>query len=67
MLTKEQILKVSRLLDQTGGSEGFYESNFDKRAGHALQHREKGEHTIELNLVCVELSCGDVVIKKATR
>lgn len=48
MLTEEQILKVARLLDQTGGSEGFYEPDFDKH-----QHNKKPFlKTEKLNLTC---------------
>lgn len=64
MLTREQISKVSRLEQQTGEFDGFYEPNFDKRGGRAPKCREKGKHIVKLKLVYVELQCGDVVIQK---
>ena len=57
MLTREQILKVSRLVEQTGENEGFYEPNFKK-------HQNQTSHMVKLNLVYVELLNGDVVIQK---
>jgi len=56
MLTKKQILKLSKLKQQTG----FYEPDFDERKGNTL----KGEHIIKLNLIYVEMPNGDVVIQK---
>ena len=61
MLTKEQILKVARLLDQTGGSEGFYEPNFDK---HQCKNISSQGKKIRLKLQFRELLSGDVVIQK---
>ncbi len=62
MLTKKQILKVSRLEDQTGESEGFYEPNFDKRHRTYLSSDKK--IIIRLKLIIKELPNGDVVIQK---
>lgn len=64
MLTREQISKVSRLEQQTGEFDGFYEPNFDKWGRMALKCQEKGKHVIKLKLICVELLCGDVVIQR---
>lgn len=62
MLTKEQILKVARLVDQTGENEGFYEPNFNKSVLN--QFPKIGNHIVALNLIYVELPNGDVVIQK---
>ena len=62
MSTKEQILKVARLLDQTGGSEGFYEPDFDKHQHNKKTLSQDGK--IKLNLQFKELKSGDVVIQK---
>ena len=56
MLTKKQILKLSKLKQQTG----FYEPDFDERKGNTL----KGEHISKPNLIYVEMPNGDVVIQK---
>jgi len=62
MLTEEQILKVARLLDQTGGSEGFYEPDFDKH--RYRRHIPSQGRKIKLKLQFKELKSGDVVIQK---
>lgn len=59
MLTKEQMAKVARLGDQTGGFEGFYESTYKKCATPLTQGSK-----IKLKLVYKELQSGDVVIQK---
>lgn len=61
MLTRKQILKISRREEQ---NDGFYESNFDKRGRRAPKCREKGKYIVKLKLVYVELQCGDVVIQR---
>ena len=62
MLIWEKILKVGRLLDQTGGSEGFYEPDFDKHQHNRNTLSQDGK--IKLNLQFKELKSGDVVIQK---
>lgn len=64
MLTRKQILKISKNEEQ---NDGFYEPNFDKLGGRVPKCREKGKHTVKLKLVYVKLPCGDVVIQKADK
>ena len=59
MLTKKQILKLRREKQNSG----FYEPDFDKWKGSTRKIPEK-KYTVKLKLVDVELSNGDVVIKK---
>jgi len=64
MLTKEQIKKVGVLGEQTGGFEGFYEPEFERKKSVPALIKRGNSVKIKIKLIYVELPNGDVVIQK---